>query len=244
MLVRPAGDANIGAVCRGMKTMGFSSLALVLPGRRRIDDETVRTWSLHAYDLFASAHRCTGLTEALADCHFSLGFTRRGGARRKGAPIDVETILPRLIERVEEHGERCAAVFGNETSGLSREELEACSRAVSIDTDEAFPSLNLSHAVQLVCYLLRRELGCRGCTGVSSGDTGLVRARSDEHAGQIIEALGEIGFFTLGDSDYLRRFFRDLIERADLSPNEADYLGKLFQKIRNLKLHRDSPPGP
>jgi tRNA/rRNA methyltransferase len=48
-----------------------------------------------------------------------------------------------------------ALVFGNETSGLSNEELQRCQKAVTIPSNPAFSSLNLGAAVQVMAYELR-----------------------------------------------------------------------------------------
>ncbi len=45
-------------------------------------------------------------------------------------------------------------MFGNETSGLSNDELLACQRLASIPANPDYPSLNLAAAVQIACYEL------------------------------------------------------------------------------------------
>jgi TrmH family RNA methyltransferase len=236
VLVRPEGDANIGAVCRAMKNMGFTSLALILPDGREPDNKIVRTWALNAYDIFEGSRVYASLADALEDSSFSVGFTRRTGSRRRSRFFDLEEIAPRIIRRVLEAGEKQSLVFGNEQSGLDSDELALCSAAASIESHFAFPSLNLSHAVQIVCYSLRRAL--MGAAPAASGGPGIPRREADAAAGNITEELRAIGFFTLGDSTWLRNFFRDLIERAGLNARESEYLESLFRKIRNLKIHR------
>ena len=48
-----------------------------------------------------------------------------------------------------------ALVFGNETSGLSNEEVQRCQRTVFIPANPDYTSLNLGAAVQLLCYEMR-----------------------------------------------------------------------------------------
>ena len=48
-----------------------------------------------------------------------------------------------------------ALVFGNESSGLTNDELQRCQRAVTIPSNPEFSSLNLGAAVQVMCYELR-----------------------------------------------------------------------------------------
>mgnify|MGYP005847638323 CR=1 FL=1 len=228
VLVRPEGDANIGAVCRAMKSMGFFSLRLVLPGGREPAEEEVRTWALGAFDIFEQAQRFKSLGDALYDRDMAAGFTRRAGARRKGRVVLLEEFVSLAA------GRKYALVFGSESSGLNGEELNACTLAVTIPTDEAFPSLNLSHAVQLVCYALRNA-GQETSAGTAPAIT---RPEAESAAAKICADLKEIGFFTLSDDSFLRSWIRDLIQRAGLDAEEAGYLENLFWKIRNLKIHR------
>jgi tRNA/rRNA methyltransferase len=48
-----------------------------------------------------------------------------------------------------------ALVFGNETAGLSNEEVALCRLPVMIPTNPDYSSLNLAAAVQVMCYELR-----------------------------------------------------------------------------------------
>ncbi len=237
ILVHPEGDANIGAACRAMKSMGFTSLKMVLSEEREPNPLTVRTWALRAFDIYEESRRYPALAEALEDTSFSVGFTRRTGSRRRTRFFDLEEIAPVIAGRVLGGGEMIALIFGNEKSGLDSDELALCSAAASIDSHFAFPSLNLSHAVQIVCYTLRRALMGAASGAIGSGP-GIPRQETETAAAQITGNLREIGFFTLGDSTYLENFFRDLIERAGFNAQENRYFENLFAKIRDLKLHR------
>lgn len=140
---------NIGAAARAMKTMGLSRLWLVAPAQ--FPDPVASARASGADDILAAARVVDSLQEALADTVFAAALS----ARRR------ELSLPRrhareaaalLVERSAE-GE-VALVFGNETSGLSNEELALCSLPVTIPTSPAFSSLNLGAAVQVLCYEL------------------------------------------------------------------------------------------
>jgi tRNA/rRNA methyltransferase len=52
-----------------------------------------------------------------------------------------------------------ALVFGNETSGLSNEQLLCCTALAYIPTSPAYSSLNLGAAVQVACYEARMAAG-------------------------------------------------------------------------------------
>lgn len=190
VLSRAEEAGNVGSVCRAMKTMGLTRLRLA--GCPAYDEERIRTMSVHAFDLYEAAERFPDLPGALADTVLSAGFTRRRGERRK----DVSQALPDFARwllgsgargeagRAEKEaldrrtrapgapgaadGGKVALVFGNERTGLTVEELGACSRAVHIPSSEAFPSLNLAMAVQLAAWEIR-EAAFRAAEGRDGG---------------------------------------------------------------------------
>jgi tRNA (cytidine32/uridine32-2'-O)-methyltransferase len=63
-----------------------------------------------------------------------------------------------LKKALESSNAKVCFVFGREISGLSNEELQMCDYHIKIPTDEDFSSINLSHAVQIISYILKMEL--------------------------------------------------------------------------------------
>jgi len=141
---------NIGAAARAMKTMGLNRLVLVNP--RHFPDPQADAMASGAVDLLAQAQVCGSLEEALAGTTFSTAVT----ARRRGLAVEplwareAAAELAVLAKRQE-----VALVFGNETAGLSNEEVSLCSRWAKIPTAPDCSSLNLAQAVQVLCYELR-----------------------------------------------------------------------------------------
>lgn len=161
VLSRPSHPGNIGAAARAMKTMGFSDLALVKP--RHFPDPAATAMAAGAADLLAKASVQDTLESALADCVLAVGFS----ARARGlshAPEALRDIVPALLEAA--LGGRVALVFGNETSGLSNQELARCGRFAYVPAHPQYPSLNLAAAVQISCYEL--AMGARLFTALKS----------------------------------------------------------------------------
>lgn len=141
---------NIGAAARAMKTMGFSRLVLVNP--KIFPDPQAEAMASGASDVLAGAVICNSLAEALQGTVMAMGMTAR---RRELAtePLwarDGATELAALAQEGE-----VALVFGNETSGLSNDELALCGRWALIPANPEYSSLNLAAAVQLMSYELR-----------------------------------------------------------------------------------------
>lgn len=148
VLIEPAHPGNIGAVARAMKTMGLTHLVLVRP--RRFPCEEADRRAMGSADILERARVVDELDRAIGDCRLVIG----GSARARKFPhslLDARQCAARLIEETSA-GEPAALVFGPERSGLANQDLDRCSYQVLIPTSEAFSSLNLASAVQLVCY--------------------------------------------------------------------------------------------
>lgn len=226
VLCRPEGGLNVGSVCRCMENMGLSRLALVgdISGLNR---EHLRDMAVHSRGIFDRARRSASLPEVLEDSVIAAGITRRRGSRRKNFSYLPEELAQRAAAYREG---TISLVFGNERNGLNDEELAACTAACHIPADPANPSLNLSHAVQILSYVFYRQAEDR-VGRYSPVPLETVETLSDTING----TLEEIGYFDKADRFDTRRYFRDILSRAGMSLKEARHMEKVFQKIRYLK---------
>ena len=141
---------NIGAAARAMKTMGVSRLTLVNPKCFPHDEAIAR--SAGADDILLDATLYQTLDDALAGCVFAVAVSARH--RSLGPkPLQAREAAPDILNLA--LGGDVALVFGNETSGLSNEEVQRCQRTVFIPANPDYTSLNLGAAVQLLCYEMR-----------------------------------------------------------------------------------------
>jgi len=226
VLCRVEGAMNVGAACRAIKTMGFCRLALA--GCPPHDEIEVRTHALHAFDVYEAATRYETLSAALEPHALVAGFTRRIGQRRKdNVPVDV---FARTV--AERNGGSVALVFGNERDGLSDAELDLCDQAVSIATSPLFPSLNLSHAVQIACWEARKALD--GAHGREQARLPVPRARIDSVAGNIVTALQTAGMFKMAGRPEAEVFLRSVVARAGLSESELERFADLFYTVSGI----------
>jgi tRNA/rRNA methyltransferase len=226
VLVRPNEDKNIGSVCRAMKTMGFGTLYIV--GHEIIDRDEAAITAVHAVDVLDRAVRCETLEEAVRDSVLVAGVSRRRGKWRKYFALTPEQLAERIASI--QQGS-CALVFGNEASGLNAKDLAKCHTVVRIPSSPEFPSLNLSHAVQIITY----QLFCRlNETGKTETFLPISSKHLDALVSLMIASLGNIGFFTQGDPGEMSVFLRDIFARAALEQREADRLSGIFEKISGL----------
>lgn len=130
-----------------MKTMGLSDLRLVAP--QRFPAPEAEWMATNAIDVLRAATVHSSLEETIKDCVAAFALSARP---REWSPqvLDVRSAAARAIELEAD----VAFVFGNETAGLTNEEMFACQFLVHIPASAEFSSLNLAQAVQVVAYEL------------------------------------------------------------------------------------------
>jgi tRNA/rRNA methyltransferase/tRNA (cytidine32/uridine32-2'-O)-methyltransferase len=263
VLSRVSGPENVGAACRAMKNMGLSRLRIAGAGASAgpgpfsgQEERLIRARAVHAADIWEGAEFFDSLAPALADLSLTVGVTRRRGRRRKQASLTPGKLAAWLREK----SGSAALVFGNERTGLEDYELDLCSIASHIPASGAFPSLNLSHAVQIYAYelFLALETGAAadaaggGKTAAADGGNGAAgRGRNGAEAvkgawvplsqgeaaglaASIADTLASLGFYRHPGREIQERFLRDLMCRAGLTVREGRYLGDIFAKAGRL----------
>lgn len=245
ILDHPDECRNIGSACRAMANNDITHLRIV--GRKEdYDAEKVHILAIHAAYIFDNAEFFDSLAEAVADCSIAAGTTRRRGKKRKGklllpeefaktagiasgSPVENGEKDAFECKKQQSSGAKVAVVFGNERTGLTDEQLEHCPVGVTIPSSSNFGSLNLSHAVQIICYHLFREKN-----SYLTGYTPLSLERIDITVGKIADSLQKIGFFKLAGRADMERFWQGILSRASLSESEAKYIEKVFTKAAGL----------
>lgn len=259
VLSRPAEAGNVGAVCRAMKNMGLSRLRLAAPEfavegaltgdgfpdkqnaeqGQSISDAglgyggnlaIIQARAVHAFDIWERAETFDTLAAAVKDCALVIGTTRRRGRRRKQVtmtPFETAAFL-------KEHNGNAALVFGNERTGLEDDELELCNFASHIPVDEAFPSLNLSHAVQIYAYELFKTLAGLEAETVKGKWVPLAQEATEALVKEISDNLKLLGFYRQAGREEQERFFRDIFSRAAITEREGRYFAGLIARAVRL----------
>lgn len=225
ILDRPDESRNVGAVCRAMANNDIKTLRIV--GKKSdYDDERVRILAIHAAYIWENAEFFNSITEAAKDCVIAAGTTRRRGKKRGKLLLPEE--FAEKASGTSENG-KVAVVFGNERTGLEENELDECTMGVTIPSSEDFGSLNLSHAVQIISYEL-----FRASKKISKGSVAVDLVRLEKTVDEISDDLQKIGFFKVAGKEDMRRFWRDILSRAEISESEAVYIEKTFSKAAGL----------
>jgi tRNA/rRNA methyltransferase/tRNA (cytidine32/uridine32-2'-O)-methyltransferase len=199
------------------------------------DLAVIRARAIHAVDVWEKAETFDTLAAAVKDCALVIGTTRRRGRHRKQVtmtPAETAAFL-------KTHPGPAALVFGNERTGLEDEELELCNFASHILADEAFPSLNLSHAVQIYAYELFRALACPSAEDVPVDSVKgqwvpLDQAAIEILVREIMDNLRTLGFYKRLGQKEQERFFRDIFSRSAMTEREGRYFAGIIAKAVRL----------
>ena len=155
ILVEPSHPGNIGATARAIKNMGFKNLSLINPKNFPNDDAFYRAKG--AKDILENIQIYEDLSAALDKSTLIFGTSAR--TRTIPWPTKNSSELSSILKKaLESSNAKISFLFGREISGLTNEELQMCDYHIKIPTDEDFSSINLSHSVQIISYVLKMEL--------------------------------------------------------------------------------------
>jgi tRNA/rRNA methyltransferase/tRNA (cytidine32/uridine32-2'-O)-methyltransferase len=224
-----------------MKNMGLSRLRMVAPGpfdKALFDKTPLLTRAVHAEDVWHNALFFDTLADAAKDCSLVVGTTRRRGRKRKSITLEPRALVEWLAQKTacgeQSHAAMTALVFGNERTGLNDDELNFCNIASHIPVSDAFPSLNLSHAVQIYAYELFLAFGYAVDHPVKGEWVPLELPAVEDLTADITGTLADLGFYRNPGREEQTRFLRDLICRAGLTEREGRYLKDIFTNAARL----------
>ncbi len=151
VLVRPHYPENVGAVARAIKTMGFTDLTLVKPGRLAVPEhEMAFKMAVKSWDVLQGARRVDDVASAVREVDLVLATTSRRGF---SGVIQPREAAARAVEHAARGG-TLAILFGNEKTGLSDADHAWATLQVRIPMAADQPSVNLAQAAQIIAYEL------------------------------------------------------------------------------------------
>ncbi|MEM2203765.1 MAG: TrmH family RNA methyltransferase [Sulfolobales archaeon] len=156
MLVGTEGSINLGMVARLCKNFEVDELYLVKP-KAEINSDAIN-FAAGGREYLEKAIIVDDLEKALegsdiAACTSSI-------VTEKSDPLRQPVELKDFVDMIEGKG-LVSIVFGRESTGLTRSELEKCNIYLHIGASHVYPTLNLSHAVAIVLYEIFRKFSSR-----------------------------------------------------------------------------------
>jgi tRNA/rRNA methyltransferase len=220
VVVRPEGPQNVGGIARLCGNFG-ATLRLVAP----LCDTTCRDALKMAHpceDALLAAPRFDDVDAALADVSLSIGTSGKIGRAMQAPPLDVARARLLLPPTAERH----ALVFGNERTGLAKEEAERCTRLVRLPTPGPVDSLNVCSAVAVALTLFAAAREGDDVTARAS------RAARDTLRTAWSAALADAGFYRSTTAEAFAPRLVELLDKMDLSERDTALLADMFSLLR------------
>ena len=149
VLVKPQLPENIGMVARAMDNFGLNKLYIVNPRAGWPNNLAIKS-SANSKKIILNAKIYNNLEKALDSFNYVIATSNRRRFLNKPSHSNVNRLFTNFPKN-----KKVAIVFGPENSGLSNEDLMLADIIFTINTSKSNQSLNLSHAVLLMCYCWR-----------------------------------------------------------------------------------------
>ncbi|MBI1969066.1 RNA methyltransferase [Candidatus Woesearchaeota archaeon] len=224
ILLEPEYPSNIGAVARVMANFGFSQLVLINPKcnylhmdavmRAKKGSSILKKAKIKDFSYLKTFHTLIGTTAQLGT-----------GFNLPRSPMTLEQ-LAELLE-----GKRRANIgllFGRESIGLKNKEIAQCDFMVTIPAEKQYPTLNISHAVAVVLYVLHRKF--------KEGHTDHILLASKRDKEQILKMLNEVldtlEFSKPEKKETQKKVWKRIVGKAFLTRKEASSLMGFLRKLQ------------
>ena len=214
ILVETSLAGNLGAAIRVAANFGVPRIELVNPGVDPSDAE-VAAWACGGQVNLEI--RCHPTLQAAASDYRTLIASASGRGRDKQPLVTPREALREIAAR---GSDAVALVFGNESRGLSKENLDRCDLAVRIPTDSSFPVLNLTQTIAILLGYLSMELDAPVPTMPEPAPQELVSGLMNH----VQSSLSDIGFLDPENPQRMLRKLRRIFGRAGITENEVAIL--------------------
>jgi tRNA/rRNA methyltransferase len=221
ILVETSMAGNLGAAMRVAANFSVPRLDLV---RCKVDpqDEEVRKWACGGDHLLEIRHH-PSLSEAAQEYRTLIATASARGRDSHPVVTPVEA-----VEAIRQRGlSSTALVFGNETSGLCRGDLDRCDLTVRVPTAPTFPVLNVTQTVAIVLAYLSVTVETVEPTGPEPAPHVQVQGLIDH----LRTSLLAIGYLDPVNPDRILRKIRHLIGRAGITENEVGILRGICRQM-------------
>ena len=227
ILVEPSHSGNIGACARAIKNMGFEKLAIVKP-RKTITEEAFHR-AKSAKDILENAVIYESFDQAIEEKNLILATS----ARERTIPwptFYIDEISEEIKGELKSEKTKSAIIFGREDNGLSNEELQKCHIHLVIPTSDEYSSLNLSHALQLVAFEIRK-IYLNNSVSISEEKDLVSNLENEKLLEHLMEVLKKIDFYDPKSSKQVKTRIERLIKKIRLDKMEMGILRGFLSKI-------------
>lgn len=218
ILVEPQMGENIGAAARAMKNFAIADLRIVNP-RDGWPNEKAKSMSVGAIEIIENTKIYDSVPESIDDleCVYAASAVPRD--------MNIDYALSRDLDSDMSGYKNLGIMFGRESSGLSNQEISYANKVVTIDTDVNFSSLNIAHAVAVICYELFQKANQQR-DDLSNFHELASRSDLEYFYDHLFDVLDKKSFFRTKDKkEHMSLKIRNLFNRIDhLSKQEVQTL--------------------
>ena len=190
ILVRPQLPENIGMVARAMNNFGLNDLIVVSPRENWLNNKTINA-AKKANSIIKNIKVFSSLEDAISNFTYVIATTNRKRYLEKQSTSDFKYLKNKINPY-----KKSAILFGPENSGLSNEDLNLADIIFSINTSNQNNSLNLSHAVSILCYKIFELNNFKKNTNLKSNLTYIKKSQLSKYFDYLFLNLENRGFFT------------------------------------------------
>ena len=217
--MNPQLGENIGACARALKNFGFSNLNIVAP-RDPWPNTKAKMTSVGAYNIIQKAKIYKNVSDAVKK--FDLIFAST--ARKRDVNKKHISII-NFVKLLSKHkNSNIGIMFGPEASGLSNHDLSLSNFIIQIPTSKKLTSLNLSHAVIVICYEIYKSLNL----SEFKKEKVLTKLTSKSSIKNLIKYLEE-----MLDK---KKFFKPLEKKKSMILNINNIFGRLELSDKELRI--------
>lgn len=219
ILLEPENAGNIGAIARSMMNFGFDNLVIVNPKCDYLSKEA-KDRAKHANNVLQQAKIIK--KKDLKKYDTLIGTTAQLGTDYN---IPRSPLTPEQLSKIIINKKNAGILFGREGSGLSNKEIDLCDFVLTIPTSKKYPTMNLSHAVAIVCYELSKN---------KENVTSHIRFASPADKKQLMKMicaqLDKMKFSTKAKKETQRKIWKRIVAKSFLTKREAFAMMGFFRK--------------
>ena len=222
-LVETLYSINAGYVARIMANFGFNNLYLINP---LFDFKRARKFASHGEQILENAIICN-FKDLENKFNYLIGTSAITGSKLTSVYRSVVTPeeIPKKLKYI---SQSVCFIFGRDTIGLRKEEIDICDLIVHIPTGTDYPTLNISHAMAIILNEISKER----CT-----KNYLIAERSDrDRVIEYAERIAHLANFPSHKIPLLKLAIKQIMSRAGLRSREYTlFMGLLNKIILNLE---------
>ena len=227
VLVNTQLPENLGATARCMLNFQFEKLRVINP-KFSLNNEKILPICAGADRVIKKVKIYENFSDSIKDFNYVIATSNRVRSQKK------DEISFRKLKEIILKNYKVAIVFGPEKSGLDNEDLSLCDYTIKINSNQKFSSLNLSHAVAIVCYNLFTLLLKKGDSNKEKLVENIAKKNELLSFYKILEeTLDKSNFFNVKERKKITfQKIKNIFCKYKLSSEEVRTLISIFKKIR------------